>query len=270
MSESRAESGAADGGSGGRGAPPQDEHRAPSGAPSPRPGPSDASPAGRRDGAAVRRNQPQRGADARARRARRAAARAGLIGAAALATWAVVHRLRHRARLRAADRVSRQRRGGKDRRRVAAQVRAGDRLLRLRLGLSGRRAAAIGRPGRAGVRHAGDAARLDRDVAAGGGHSRRVRRRHAADDRRRRPRLRRAARRARRCPRRRHGDRRHRLFPRRRPAPARRRRPQHLAPGGEGLAHRRARAGQAQFGRGAATGRERQPGQVAVSRDHEP
>ncbi len=46
-------------------------------------------------------------------------------------------------------------------------------------------AAPIERPERAGFRHRRDAACLDRDVASGGGHPRRVRRRHAAHDRRR-------------------------------------------------------------------------------------
>ena len=45
---------------------------------------------------------------------------------------------------------------------------------------------------------------------------------------------------------------------------------QHFVPGGEGLAHRRARAGQAQFRRGAPARRERQSRQVALPGDDEP
>ena len=184
-------------------------------------------------------------------------------------TWISLHRLRDRDRLCAADRVSRQQRHGEGRRRVAAQVRAVDRALRLGLGLSHRRAAPVERPERAGLRHCRDAARLDRDVASGGGHSGGVRRRHAADDRRRDHPLRPpsagggaadgGA-----------GDRRHRLFPGRRAAPARRRGAEHFVSGGKGLAHRRARAGQAQFGRGAPPRRERQSRQVALPGDDEP
>ena len=55
-----------------------------------------------------------------------------------------------------------------------------------------------------------------------------------------------------------------------RPAPARGRRPPRLAPGGEGLADRRTRTGQAQFRRGEAEGRERESREVALPRHHEP
>ena len=160
-------------------------------------------------------------------------------------------------------------RPGKDRGRVAAQVHLLHRAQRFGLGLPHRRAARKERPERAGLRHCRDAARLDGDVAAGGGHSGGVRRRHAADDHRRDPALRPASARG--------GaadggavDRRHRLFPGRRAAPARRGLAEHFVPGGEGLAHRRTRAGQAQFGRGAPPRGEREPGQVALSGDDEP
>ena len=180
-----------------------------------------------------------------------------------------LHRLRDRAYLRTADRFSRGRRQRECRRRMAAQVRPRDRLLRRRLGLSRPRPASVARAERAGFRHAGHAAGVDGDVAAGGGHSGRVRGRHAADDRRRRRTLRVS-------PSGKHaacgGDRGrgHRLFSCRRPAPARSGEAQHLVSGGEGFAHRRARTGQAQFGRGAPPGRKRQSGQVPVSRHDEP
>ena len=45
---------------------------------------------------------------------------------------------------------------------------------------------------------------------------------------------------------------------------------EHVVSGGKGLADRRARAGQAQFGRGAPPRRERQSGQVTLSGDDEP
>ena len=160
--------------------------------------------------------------------------------------------------------ATRQKRG-----RMGAQVYPRDGVLRLGLGLSDRRAAALARSRRAGLRDAGDAARVDRHVVAGSDHPGRVRRRNAADDDRRRPRLRFAPR-ERRASGRRHDDRRRRLCPRGRPSPARVRGAQRLPPGGEGLADRRARAGQAEFRRGAATGRERQSRQVALPRHHEP
>ena len=152
---------------------------------------------------------------------------------------------------------------------MAAQVRAGDRLLRRRLGLSRAGAAPVGRPRRTGLRHARHAARVDCDVAAGGGDSGRIRGRHAADDRRsgrslrHPPAWRRAARGG-------AGGRRHRLFPGRGSAPPCGGDPQHLVSGGKGLAYRRTRTGQAQFGRGAPPGRKRQSGEVPLPGDDEP
>ena len=222
-----------------------------------------------RNGASVRRDQPQRHADARDHRARRLRNGVGLGRGRPARDLDRLHHLRNSDRLFAADRLSGQQRPGKDGGGLAAQVRVFHRLQRVGMGISHRHAAQIERPERAGFRHRRDAARLDRDVASGGGDTSRVRRRHAADDRRRGPPLR--------TPSARGGAadggavaRRHRLFSGGRAAPACDSVAEHVVSGGKGLAHRRTRAGQTQLGRGAPPRRERQSGQVALSGDDEP